>query len=127
MLQHPVESLLKPGDILFTSIPNFLYRRVARTTGSLTSHVGIAFYDQNTGWLVAESAVPTVRYVTLANFISRSDNGWLVVRRMGNGLSSNEIESLRRECDSEWVNFTILVSIFYLRASSAPSLSTKAI
>jgi Permuted papain-like amidase enzyme, YaeF/YiiX, C92 family len=99
MPQHPVEPLLKPGDILFTSIPNFLYRRVAQTTGSLTSHVGIAFYDQDTGWLVAESAVPTVRYVTLANFISRSDNGWLVVRRMGNGLSSNQIESLRKECD----------------------------
>lgn len=100
MTQHPAENCLKQGDILFTSIPNFLYRRVAQTTGSLTSHVGIAFYDQHIGWLVAESAVPTVRYVTLANFVSRSDNDWLVVRRMGDGLSSNQIESLRKECDS---------------------------
>jgi hypothetical protein len=59
MPQHPVEPSLKPGDILFTSIPNFLYRRVAQTTGSVTSHVGIAFYEQDAGWLVAESAVPT--------------------------------------------------------------------
>jgi Permuted papain-like amidase enzyme, YaeF/YiiX, C92 family len=51
------------------------------------------------GWLPKVLYQP-VRYVTLANFVSRSDNGWLVVRRRGNGLSSNEIESLRKECDS---------------------------
>jgi hypothetical protein len=97
---HHVENLLESGDVLFTSIPNYLYRRVAKATGSKTSHVGIAFYDSRAGWLVAESAVPTVRYSPIADFISRSDNGWLVVRRMSGGLSSDQVTSLRHECDT---------------------------
>jgi hypothetical protein len=96
---HHVENLLEPGDVLFTSISNFLYRRVAKATGSKTSHVGIAFYDPRAGWLVAESAVPTVRYSPIADFISRSDNGWLVVRRISGGLTSDQVTSLRHECD----------------------------
>lgn len=99
MSSHHIESLLEPGDVLFTSIPNFLYRRVAKATGSTTSHVGIAFYDPDAGWLVAESAVPTVRYSPIADFISRSDNGWLVVRRMRGGLSAKQVASLRHECN----------------------------
>jgi len=99
MQRHHIESLLEPGDILFTSIPNFLYRRVANATGSRASHVGIVFWDQETGWSVAESAVPVVRYSSLADFISRSDNGWLVVRRVSGGLSANQVTLLRNECD----------------------------
>lgn len=99
MLLHQVESVLESGDVLFTSISNFLYRRVAQATGSKTSHVGIAFHDPDAGWLVAESAVPTVRYSPLADFIARSDKGWLVVRRMRGGLSTDQVESLRNECD----------------------------
>lgn len=99
MSVHHIESLLEPGDVLFTSINNFLYRRVARATGSRTSHVGIAFNDPHSGWLVAESAVPTVKYSPLADFISRSDKGWLVVRRMRGGLTSTQVTLLRQECD----------------------------
>jgi hypothetical protein len=99
MSVHRIESLLEPGDILFSSIPNFLYRRVAKATGSNASHVGIAFYDPHAGWLVSESAVPTVRYSSIADFISRSDKGWLVVRRMRGGLTSHQVISLRHECD----------------------------
>ncbi|MDD2892685.1 MAG: YiiX/YebB-like N1pC/P60 family cysteine hydrolase [Halothiobacillaceae bacterium] len=100
MQSHQVESLLESGDILFTSIPNFLYRRVAQATGSPTSHVGIAFYDAKAGWLIAESGVPTVRYTPIADFISRSDKGWLVIRRIHGGLSPSQVESLRTECNA---------------------------
>jgi hypothetical protein len=99
MSVHHVESLLHPGDLLFTSIPNYLYRRVARATGSKTSHVGIAFQDPDGGWLVAESAVPTVRYSPIADFISRSDSDWIAVRRMRGGLTTDQVASLRYECD----------------------------
>ena len=103
-----LESVLQPGDVLFTSIPNFLYRRVARATGSQTSHVGIAFYDADKGWRVAESAVPAARYSTLTNFIERSDNGWLVVRRVKGGLSADKVNKLRQECNArlgKWYHF----------------------
>lgn len=100
MSERQVESLLQAGDLLFTSIPNFLYRRVAKATGSLASHVGIVFHDSDAGWLVAESAVPIVKYTPLADFIARSDKGWLVVRRLRGGLSAGQVEALRRECDA---------------------------
>lgn len=96
---HLLEQQLQPGDIIFTSIANFLYRRVAQATGSKTSHVGIVFYDETRGWLVAESAVPTVRYSTLARFIARSDQGWAVVRRVRGGLSAEQVGLLRQQCD----------------------------
>lgn len=96
---HQIESILESGDVLFTSIPNVLYRRVAQATGSKTSHVGIAFHDPDAGWMIAESAVPTVRYSAIANFISRSDNGWLVVRRIRGGLTSSQVASLRHQCN----------------------------
>jgi len=100
MRSNQIESLLRPGDVLFTSIPNFLYRRVAKATGSKSSHVGIAFHDCKTGWLVAESGVPTVRYSTIADFVSRSDGGWVAVRRLREGLTENQVASLRHECDA---------------------------
>lgn len=100
MSLHQVESVLESGDVLFTRISNFLYRRVAQATGSETSHVGIAFHDPNEGWLVAESAVPTVRYSPLADFIARSENGWLVVRRRRGGLTASQVVVLRNECDA---------------------------
>ncbi|TAL51742.1 MAG: hypothetical protein EPN89_02895 [Methylovulum sp.] len=100
MSHRQLECLLKPGDILFTSIPNFLYRRVAQATGSLASHVGIAFHDLDAGWLVAESAVPMVKYTPLADFVSRSDKGWLVVRRLRGGLSPDQVNALRKACDA---------------------------
>lgn len=99
MSLHPVEPLLESGDVLFTSISNFLYRRVAQLTGSPTSHVGIAFYDPSAGWLVAESAVPKVRYTPIADFIARSDNHWLVVRRLRGGLTESQVALLREACD----------------------------
>lgn len=98
-LEH-IQNQLQSGDILFTSIPNFLYRRVAAVTGSPTSHVGIAFFDPNVGWVVAESGVPTVRYTPIAKFIARSDHGWLVVRRLQGGLTAAQVTSLRQACDA---------------------------
>lgn len=97
---HQIESLLKSGDILFTSIPNFLYRRVARATGSPTSHVGIAFHDSQVGWLVAESGVPVVRYTPLARFVARTDQDWLVIRRLPGALAPDQVARLRQACDA---------------------------
>lgn len=92
---------LNPGDLIFTSIPNPIYRRIAAATGSKASHVGIAFLDPKAGWVVAESAVPFVKYSTLDNFLSRTDNGWFTVRRVKGGLTSQQVEALRKACDAK--------------------------
>jgi len=94
------EIFIKPGDIIFLSIPNALYRRVAETTGSKASHVGIVFYDVINGWVVAESTIPCVKYTPLEEFfLSHTDNHWVAVRRLKTGLSSLQVQQLRMECD----------------------------
>ena len=37
---------LQSGDVIFSRVPNYLYRQVAATTGSWDSHVGIIFRAQ---------------------------------------------------------------------------------
>ena len=98
MSTHGLESYLKPGDLLFTSIPNPLYRRIAEATGTKATHVGIAFYVEKCGWMVAESKVPFAKFTPLWKFVARSDGGWLVVRRVNGGLAPDQVEAILREC-----------------------------
>src|SRR5215831_1477052 len=91
---------LQAGDLIFTSIPNPLYRRVALATGSHASHVGILFPDPAHGWVVAESTFPFAKYSPLEKFVARSDAGWFTVRRLKGGVSAAQVEALRRECDA---------------------------
>lgn len=97
-----VQTLPSPrnGDVIFSRIPNLLYRKVAEATGSPTSHVGILFGDGQGGWLVAESKVPFARYSTLQNFLSRSAGGWHVIRRPRQGLNEEQVAALRAACDA---------------------------
>ena len=90
---------LREGDVIFSRIPNPLYRHVAAATGSTTSHVGILFRNPNGDWVVAESGVPLVRYVSLDNFIARSEDGWHVVRRLRMPPEPCHVQALRAECD----------------------------
>ncbi len=91
---------LQEGDIIFIATRGFLFRRVARATGSKASHVGIVFRDAQRGWVVAESAVPRSRYNPLQRFIARSEEHWFVVRRLGRDLTAEEVRKLRAACDA---------------------------
>jgi len=91
---------LEPGDLIFTSIPYYLYRKVAAATGSKASHVGIVFPDAEGAWQVAESAVPCVQYSKLDRFLARSENGWFCVRRLKSGLTPAQVDALRQACDA---------------------------
>jgi len=89
---------LQSGDLLFTRIPNPVFRHVAAATGSPTSHVGIAFRDPDGSWLVAEGAVPLSRFTPLQRFIERSEDGWCVVKRLRGGLDVAQVTALRQAC-----------------------------
>jgi len=93
------DALIQEGDIIFLSIPNALYRKVASATGSPTSHVGIVFKDTSSQWVVAESTIPLATYTPLPRFLKRSDDGWHCIRRMKGGLSSKNVAALRSACD----------------------------
>lgn len=85
---------LQEGDIIFTSIPHYLYQAIEIGTRSPTSHVGIIFKENNQ-WVVAESKIPFSKISPLDEFIERSKAHWFSIKRVGNGLSTAQINSLK--------------------------------
>lgn len=94
---HKLKNRLKEGDILFISIPHFLYKAIEKGTQSPTSHVGIAIKVDNQ-WMVAESKVPFSCISTLADFVTRSDNNWLSVKRYKGDLNAQQIQKIKQTC-----------------------------
>ena len=94
-LEQQVSAQLKQGDILSISIDAFLYKQVARGTGSWCSHVGFAVQEQGQ-WLVLESKVPKVVATPLRVFLARTCNGELAVRRLKQPLSEACIGRLKQ-------------------------------
>jgi Permuted papain-like amidase enzyme, YaeF/YiiX, C92 family len=70
------------GDIVFTRIGGPIFSRVANTTQSWTSHVGIIVDYQAGDWIVAESGIPFVRKTPLRTFLGRSVNSEFSIRRL---------------------------------------------
>ena len=99
-MDNEINNRLKPGDIVFISINNFLYRRVANATKSWTSHVGMVHSFQNGKWMIAESAVPYSKMCPLDEFIKRSDGGRIAVRRLNEELSETDITNLQKAADA---------------------------
>ena len=91
---------VRSGDIIFISVPHYLFRKVSTATQCQANHVGIVFHDPKRGWLVAESAVPVSRYTPLEKFIARSNSGWCEIRRLKTGLTEAQVEALRAQCDA---------------------------
>ncbi len=96
---NSIEGLLQPGDLVFISVINPLYRHVAAVTKSKATHVGIAFRDEKNGWTIAESTVPFAKFTPLNKFLARSHDSWVAVRRLRTGLSSEQLMQLRAACD----------------------------
>jgi hypothetical protein len=92
---------LKEGDIIFISIPNFLYRAIEKGTYSKTSHVGILL-KRNDKWMVAESKVPMSGLSTLEGFLSRSNNSWFAIRRLSGGLTTVQLKALKAACEARY-------------------------
>lgn len=77
-----VQQELQEGDIVFTRIDNWLYRKVADATKAWTTHVGIAIKEDGK-WLVAESTIPLSKKTGICKFLNRTANGRYSVRRLG--------------------------------------------
>lgn len=94
-LERQVSAQLNQGDILFISIDAFLYKQVARGTGSWCSHVGFVVKEKGQ-WLVLESKVPKVTATPLREFLARTCNGELAVRRLKRPLADTDIDCLKQ-------------------------------
>ncbi|MDO6592261.1 YiiX/YebB-like N1pC/P60 family cysteine hydrolase [Neptuniibacter sp. 1_MG-2023] len=93
-LEKEITNKVKEGDIIFISIDSFLYRQVAKGTGSWTSHVGF-IVQENNQWYVLESAVPKVTRCPLRKFLSRTTNNEVSVMRVKEGLNQEQIDKLK--------------------------------
>ena len=87
--------LLQDGDLIFIRISNPIFRRVAETTDSWETHVGILFSGTNGTWQVAESTFPFSRFSSLDRFIARSEHGRFCILRYQGGLTPEEKLDLR--------------------------------
>jgi hypothetical protein len=87
--------LLREGDIIFISRFTPLYRRIAETSGSWESHVGILLRNSKGAWTVAQSTIPVSNVVPLERFVGYSGNRRFLVRRLRGGLSATAVERLR--------------------------------
>jgi hypothetical protein len=86
---------LQDGDLIFIRISNPIFRRVAETTDSWETHVGILFSGTNGTWQVAESTFPFSKFSPLDRFIARSEHGRFCVLRYREGLTPEEKLDLR--------------------------------
>ena len=86
---------LEDGDLIFIRISNPIFRRVAETTGSWETHVGVLFSGPNGTWEVAESKFPFSKFSPLDHFIARSEHGRFYIIRSRAGLTSGEKANLR--------------------------------
>ncbi len=87
--------LVREGDIVFIRVKSFLYRKVAETSRSWESHVGIVFQNADGMWTVAESTVPRSKFTPLKNFVARSEDGRFAIRRVRGGLAGDDVPRLR--------------------------------
>ncbi len=99
-LTSAAESVLKEGDLIFLDIPVLLFRKVAGSTMSWTSHVGIAFKDINGAWIVAESTFPISKKTPLRTYLAKSSNYAFEVKRLRRPLTSTEVRVLKQKADS---------------------------
>ena len=82
---EPVGDLAKSlqvGDIVFTRIGAYPFRKVAEATGTWTNHVGIVLDVSGQEPVIGESRFPFSGSTTLARFVARSAGGRVAVMRL---------------------------------------------
>ena len=87
---EPVAQLarsLQVGDIVFTRIGAYPFRKVAEATGTWTNHVGIVLDVSGQEPVIGESRFPFSGSTTLARFVARSAGGRVAVMRLPTPLT----------------------------------------
>jgi hypothetical protein len=103
-----IESKLAVGDIVFTRIGGPISTRVAVTTRSWTSHVGIIVDYQHGDWVVAESGVPCVRKTPLRKFLGHSADQEFAIVRLRTEPTDQEKRAMLKFADSQVGKFNSL-------------------
>ena len=90
LIVRPVAELgksLAVGDIVFTRIGAYPFRKVAEATGTWTNHVGIVLDVSGKEPVIGESRFPFSGSTTLSRFVARSAGGRVAVMRLPTPLT----------------------------------------
>jgi len=85
---------LQVGDIVFTRIGAYPFRKVAEATGTWTNHVGIVLDVSGTEPTIGESRFPLSGSTTLKRFVARSAGGRVAVLRLPVPLTPAQQDAL---------------------------------
>jgi hypothetical protein len=78
---------LRVGDIVFTRIGAYPFRKVAEATGTWTNHVGIVLDVSGKEPVIGESRFPFSGSTALRRFVARSAGGRVAVMRLATPLT----------------------------------------
>jgi hypothetical protein len=78
---------LQVGDLVFTRVGAYPFRRVADATGTWTNHVGIVLDTRGAEPVIGESRFPFSGTTTFARFVGRSAGGRVAVMRPARPLT----------------------------------------
>lgn len=99
-LCQAIREQIKPGDIVFISSESEVFKNVAKSTLSWTSHVGLALADSNKQIYVYESTLPLSRKTALCDFVKRTSNDEIAVMRPKRDLDPESIKKLQTKSES---------------------------
>ena len=87
---------LQVGDIVFTRVGAYPFRKVAEATGTWTNHVGIVLDVSGPEPVIGESRFPFSGSTTLSRFVARSAGGRVAVMRLPTPLTPAQQAGRRR-------------------------------
>jgi hypothetical protein len=85
---------LAVGDLVFTRIGAYPFRKVAEATGTWTNHVGIVLDVSGPEPVIGESRFPFSGTTSLARFVARSAGGRVAVMRLPESLTAEQQQSI---------------------------------
>lgn len=85
---------LQVGDIVFTRVGAYPFRKVADATGTWTNHVGIVLDVSGKEPTIGESRFPLSGSTTLKRFVARSAGGRVAVLRLPAPLTTAQQKAL---------------------------------
>lgn len=85
-----LEKIAEPGDLVFLHIDTFLFKKLADLQDSWATHVGIVVEDFHGKKVVAESHIPKSSMGPICDYVKRSANYRVAIRRPLKTLSPGE-------------------------------------
>ncbi len=95
ILCQNVTQHLQAGDVIFISSNSEVFKNVAKSTLSWTSHVGVALPDSNNRLVIYESTLPLSKKTAICDFVKRTANDEIAIMRPRADLTQQNIKRLQ--------------------------------